>query len=178
MRLISPSATLSLTCAPPRRHLSRQAGVVEPERGVRREPSRNWASLAGRAAARAILDKAREPAALRFAQAQHARAARPAAPPAPAAGRPRTRRLDAAALRSLERGRDRFRGAQLRLTALSPQGVLERGYSIVQRADGQVVTAPEQAAAGDLLRVTLLLVAVIGSSGRRRGKQDGARAIS
>ena len=65
----------------------------------------------------------------------------------------RTRRLDAAALRSLERGRDRFRGAQLRLTALSPQGVLERGYSIVQRADGQVVTAPEQAAAGELLRV-------------------------
>jgi exodeoxyribonuclease VII large subunit len=65
----------------------------------------------------------------------------------------RIRRLDAAALRSLERARDRLNGAQLRLTALNPQGVLERGYSIVQRADGRVVTAPEQAAQGDPLLV-------------------------
>ena len=52
----------------------------------------------------------------------------------------RTRRLDAAAVRSLERGRDHLRGAQLRLAALSPQGVLERGYSIVQRLDGEIVS--------------------------------------
>ncbi|BCB85190.1 exodeoxyribonuclease VII large subunit [Phytohabitans suffuscus] len=42
-----------------------------------------------------------------------------------------------------------------RLRALSPAATLERGYAIVQRADGQVVRAPSDVAKGDELRVRL-----------------------
>lgn len=44
--------------------------------------------------------------------------------------------------RKLERWQDRTTLAQARLAALSPLNVLRRGYSIVQRADHTVVTAP------------------------------------
>ncbi|HLU41713.1 MAG TPA: exodeoxyribonuclease VII large subunit, partial [Microthrixaceae bacterium] len=44
-------------------------------------------------------------------------------------------------------------GAQVR--ALSPASTLERGYAVVQRADGQVVRAPGDVAAGDDVRVRL-----------------------
>jgi exodeoxyribonuclease VII large subunit len=47
--------------------------------------------------------------------------------------------------RKLERWQDRTTLAQARLTALNPANVLRRGYSIVQRPDGAIVTAPEQA---------------------------------
>ena len=50
----------------------------------------------------------------------------------------------------------RLDGARAQLAALSPLATLERGYAIVRRAsDGQVVTAPEQAAIGDELEVTV-----------------------
>ena len=42
-----------------------------------------------------------------------------------------------------------------RLRALSPKATLDRGYAIVQRADGAVVTAPDEATAETELRVTL-----------------------
>jgi exodeoxyribonuclease VII large subunit len=42
-----------------------------------------------------------------------------------------------------------------RVTALSPQATLDRGYSVVQRADGAVVRRPADVAAGDALRVRL-----------------------
>lgn len=42
-----------------------------------------------------------------------------------------------------------------RLRALSPAATLDRGYAIVQRADGHVVRAPSDVAKGDDLRVRL-----------------------
>ena len=42
-----------------------------------------------------------------------------------------------------------------RVTALSPQATLDRGYSVVQRADGAVVRRPADVTAGDALRVRL-----------------------
>ena len=42
-----------------------------------------------------------------------------------------------------------------RLRALSPKATLDRGYAIVQRTDGAVVTAPDEATAETELRVTL-----------------------
>ena len=38
-----------------------------------------------------------------------------------------------------------------RVVALSPAATLERGYAVLQRADGTVVTDPAQVAAGDAL---------------------------
>jgi exodeoxyribonuclease VII large subunit len=65
----------------------------------------------------------------------------------------RLRRLHGIARRRLDRAEDRTAAAALRLAALDPQRVLARGYSIVQRADGRIVTAPEQAPLGALLTV-------------------------
>ncbi len=65
----------------------------------------------------------------------------------------RQRRL-ALTLRSrLDRRAERTRGVLLRLDALNPQRVLQRGYSIVQRQDGRVVVSPAMTAAGDELTV-------------------------
>lgn len=55
--------------------------------------------------------------------------------------------------RKLERWQDRTTLAQARLTALNPANVLRRGYSIVQRPDGAVVTTPELAPPDTLLTV-------------------------
>ncbi|MCL4835780.1 MAG: exodeoxyribonuclease VII large subunit [Caldilineaceae bacterium] len=49
--------------------------------------------------------------------------------------------------------KERLAFGQVRLESLNPTAVLGRGYSIVQQADGRVVTGPAGAAAGDLLRV-------------------------
>jgi exodeoxyribonuclease VII large subunit len=52
--------------------------------------------------------------------------------------------------------RARLDGARAQLTTLSPLATLERGYAIVRRtADGQVVTAAEQATIGAELEVTV-----------------------
>jgi exodeoxyribonuclease VII large subunit len=42
-----------------------------------------------------------------------------------------------------------------RVRALSPQSTLDRGYSVVQLADGQIVTDPKKLQQGDLLRLRL-----------------------
>ncbi|MFG1952201.1 exodeoxyribonuclease VII large subunit [Micromonospora sp. NPDC048830] len=50
---------------------------------------------------------------------------------------------------------DELRHTLARLRALSPAATLDRGYAIVQRADGHVVRAADEVAGGDRLRVRL-----------------------
>ena len=65
----------------------------------------------------------------------------------------RTRRLGLLAAQRLQRCADRTRTAHLRLDALNPQRVLERGYSIVQGEQQQIVASPADAQVGEMLRV-------------------------
>lgn len=65
----------------------------------------------------------------------------------------RGRRLHLAADRALIQRRDRRLALTQRLEALNPLRVLARGYSIVQREDGAVVTMPEMVVAGEHLTV-------------------------
>jgi exodeoxyribonuclease VII large subunit len=65
----------------------------------------------------------------------------------------RERRLHEALRRKLERYNERNVTAHLRLEALNPLGVLRRGYSIVQKADGTVVTTPQFVQPGEALHV-------------------------
>lgn len=65
----------------------------------------------------------------------------------------RERRLRTALRRRLTRLSERTEATHLRLAALNPGSVLRRGYSIVQRADGQIVTTPAMTQPGDELRV-------------------------
>jgi exodeoxyribonuclease VII large subunit len=72
------------------------------------------------------------------------------------------RRLEAAAAgmeqalgRQLARARQRLEPQQAHLAQLSPLKVLERGYAIVEREDGQVVKSPDDAPAGAELRLRL-----------------------
>jgi exodeoxyribonuclease VII large subunit len=55
----------------------------------------------------------------------------------------------------LDRADDGLKHTTARLRALSPAATMQRGYAIVQRADGAVVRAPEEVAAGDPLRIRL-----------------------
>lgn len=65
-------------------------------------------------------------------------------------------RMQRALARRSELRAAELRGLAARLGALSPLAVLGRGYAVVRReADGQVLTAPGQAAPGQRLRVTL-----------------------
>lgn len=52
----------------------------------------------------------------------------------------------------LERAEDELAHTRARVVALSPAATLERGYAVLQRADGSVIRKPEDAAAGDVLR--------------------------
>ncbi|MGL4648708.1 MAG: exodeoxyribonuclease VII large subunit, partial [Caldilineaceae bacterium] len=65
----------------------------------------------------------------------------------------RARRLSSHMVRRIERLGDRTAAGSLRLEALSPLAVLQRGYSIVQRASGQVVMGPEMSDADERLTV-------------------------
>jgi exodeoxyribonuclease VII large subunit len=55
----------------------------------------------------------------------------------------------------LERAADDLRHRQERVRALSPAATLERGYAVVQRADGTVLRDPASAAAGEALTLRL-----------------------
>ena len=55
----------------------------------------------------------------------------------------------------LRRADDDLRHTVARLRALSPAATLQRGYAIVQRADGHVVRAADEVKTADLLRVRL-----------------------
>lgn len=65
----------------------------------------------------------------------------------------RGRHLHLAAARALIQRRDRRLAVAQRLEALNPLRVLGRGYSIVQREAGAVVTTPAMVATGDRLTV-------------------------
>jgi exodeoxyribonuclease VII large subunit len=66
--------------------------------------------------------------------------------------RDRGRRSLAAAL---DRGADNLAHTRARVTALSPAATLERGYAVLQRADGQVVRRADDTAVGETLRARL-----------------------
>jgi exodeoxyribonuclease VII large subunit len=56
---------------------------------------------------------------------------------------------------SLRLAKEELKQIKARVRALSPQSTLDRGYSVVQLADGQIVTDPKKVKAGDELRLRL-----------------------
>ena len=56
---------------------------------------------------------------------------------------------------SLKLAKEELKQIKARVRALSPQSTLDRGYSVVQLADGQIVTDPKKVKAGDELRLRL-----------------------
>ena len=56
---------------------------------------------------------------------------------------------------SLKLAKEELKQIKARVRALSPQSTLDRGYSVVQLADGQIVTDPKRVKAGDELRLRL-----------------------
>jgi exodeoxyribonuclease VII large subunit len=56
---------------------------------------------------------------------------------------------------SLKLAKEELKQIKARVRALSPQSTLDRGYSVVQLADGQIVTDPKRLKAGDVLRLRL-----------------------
>lgn len=65
----------------------------------------------------------------------------------------RLHRLHVQIVQRLERAREQTYGNQLRLDALNPASVLKRGYSIVQKESGEIVTAPAETEEGENLVV-------------------------
>ncbi|MDE0143864.1 MAG: exodeoxyribonuclease VII large subunit [Caldilineaceae bacterium] len=53
----------------------------------------------------------------------------------------------------LRRRKEQLESGKARLEGLNPSGVLSRGYSIVQKSDGTVVSAPGQTSIGERLQV-------------------------
>jgi exodeoxyribonuclease VII large subunit len=56
---------------------------------------------------------------------------------------------------SLKLAKEELKQVKARVRALSPQATLDRGYSVVQLADGQIVTDPKTLKQGDELRLRL-----------------------
>ena len=56
---------------------------------------------------------------------------------------------------SIKLAKEELKQIKARVRALSPQSTLDRGYSVVQLADGQIVTDPMKLKAGDELRLRL-----------------------
>jgi len=56
---------------------------------------------------------------------------------------------------SLKLAKEELKQIKARVRALSPQSTLDRGYSVVQLADGQIVTDPKKLKQGDELRLRL-----------------------
>ena len=56
---------------------------------------------------------------------------------------------------ALDRAADDLAHTRARVTALSPAATLERGYAVLQRADGVVVRRAGDAAVGEPLRARL-----------------------
>ena len=55
----------------------------------------------------------------------------------------------------LKLAKEELKQVRARVRALSPQATLDRGYSVVQLADGQIVTDPKKLQRGDVLRLRL-----------------------
>ncbi len=66
-----------------------------------------------------------------------------------------TKALDSAALRLLERRRQRLQAASQTLRALDPRNILGRGYAIVRTADGKIVENALDLNIGDPLGIEL-----------------------
>jgi len=136
-------AAVAVDCAAARRSLSAQAARLE------------------RQSARAIVDRARTLARLSRAPAHHVarhrarlhqqlRELRASSARAVAEGERANRRRGAALDRNGQLGRDRARQLEtlsLALAAHDPQRTLERGYALVETADGRPVTSAAAAAA-------------------------------
>jgi len=58
---------------------------------------------------------------------------------------------------SLKLAKEELKQIRARVRALSPQATLDRGYSVVQLADGQIVTDPKKLKQGELLRLRLAM---------------------
>ena len=56
---------------------------------------------------------------------------------------------------SIKLAKEELKQVKARIRSLSPQATLDRGYSVVQLADGQIVTDPKKLKQGDLLRLRL-----------------------
>jgi exodeoxyribonuclease VII large subunit len=56
---------------------------------------------------------------------------------------------------SIKLAKEELKQIKARVRALSPQSTLDRGYSVVQLADGQIVTDPKKLKAGDEVRLRL-----------------------
>jgi len=56
---------------------------------------------------------------------------------------------------SIKLAKEELKQIKARVRALSPQSTLDRGYSVVQLADGHIVTDPKKLKAGDELRLRL-----------------------
>jgi exodeoxyribonuclease VII large subunit len=56
---------------------------------------------------------------------------------------------------SLKLAKEELKQVKARVRALSPQSTLDRGYSVVQLPDGQIVTDPKRLKTGDELRLRL-----------------------
>ena len=56
---------------------------------------------------------------------------------------------------SIKLAKEELKQIKARVRALSPQSTLDRGYSVVQLTDGQIVTDPKKLKAGDELRLRL-----------------------
>jgi exodeoxyribonuclease VII large subunit len=56
---------------------------------------------------------------------------------------------------SIKLAKEELKQIKARVRALSPQSTLDRGYSVVQLVDGQIVTDPKKLKAGDELRLRL-----------------------
>ena len=56
---------------------------------------------------------------------------------------------------SLKLAKEELKQVKARVRALSPQSTLDRGYSVVQLSDGQIVTDPKRLKTGDELRLRL-----------------------
>ncbi len=56
---------------------------------------------------------------------------------------------------SIKLAKEELKQIKARVRALSPQSTFDRGYSVVQLADGQIVTDPKKLKAGDELRLRL-----------------------
>ena len=56
---------------------------------------------------------------------------------------------------SLKLAKEELKQIKARVRALSPQATLDRGYSVVQLSDGQIVTDPKKLKQGDVLRLRL-----------------------
>ncbi|UCD42905.1 MAG: exodeoxyribonuclease VII large subunit, partial [Chloroflexota bacterium] len=64
-----------------------------------------------------------------------------------------TSRLARSLIHTIEINKTHLAGLELRLNALSPQAVLERGYAIVTQTGGDLVRSTSQVQPGDDLQV-------------------------